>query len=95
MLHISKNVTLTAANNAKLIVKTAAGKETKAFTIASGGALTLNGIHVTVNGTSAKDGTPYDGTAFDVQYGGSLTVQNGAVSLCYGSERMDAARKSV
>ena len=83
---ISKDVTIqpsapSVGNVPTITVNVAGGASTVGITIQNGGSLTLDGAAMVVNGTagtSSVESDKYNGTGLDVNYGGKLTLKNGA-----------------
>ena len=92
---ISKDVTIqtsapSVGNVPTITVNVAAGASTVGITIQNGGSLTLDGAAMVVNGTAGTSGLEsdkYNGTGLDVNYGGELTLENGASLALNGLNR--------
>lgn len=92
---ISGNVTIqpsapSVGNVPTITVNVAEGASTVGITIQNGGSLTLDGAAMVVNGTKGTSGLEsdkYNGTGLDVNYGGELTLKNGASLALNGLNR--------
>ena len=92
---ISKDVTIQTSapsvdKGPTITDKVAEGASTVGITIQNGGSLTLDGAAMVVNGTEGTSGLEsdkYNGTGLDVNYGGELTLENGASLALNGLNR--------
>lgn len=76
---ISKNVTIQGKEGLKINLTTGSTSRNKAFTVSKGAKLTLDGVTMTISG-SGEEGQGI-GDGFDVQYGGTLELNNSNVTL--------------
>ena len=76
---ISKNVTIQGKEGLKINLTTGSTSRNKAFTVSKDAKLTLDGVTMTISG-SGEEGQGI-GDGFDVQYGGTLELNNSNVTL--------------
>ena len=76
---ISRNVTIQGKEGLKIDLTTGSTSRNKAFTVSKGAKLTLDGVTMTISG-SGEEGQGI-GDGFDVQYGGTLELNNSNVTL--------------
>ena len=76
---ISENVTIQGEEGLKINLTTGSTNRNKAFTVSKDAKLTLDGVTMTISG-SGEEGEGI-GDGFDVQYGGTLELNNSNVTL--------------